>query len=88
MTREEEPTKEELNLGNIGHGGCPCGEAEDENGIYKAHCWRVGGCCTYSGVHFKVKKDKAAARKKAKQIADYIKESWRTGVTVSSNPRV
>ncbi len=74
-------------INTIGEAGCPCGEYEDENVRIDTHCWRVGNCCAYSGVHYIIKKNKRSAMKKVKEIAEHIHDSWMTEVNISNEPR-
>jgi hypothetical protein len=72
----------------IGDGGCPCGEAEWKGFRFRIHCWRVGLCCPFSGVHTQgyPKGQKEKALRLARMIAGKIEKSWTTEVTVSERP--
>lgn len=75
-----------MKYGTIGEDGCPCGEYEDKLIKIRAHCWRTSDdCdCKFSGVHYWIKAgvDPIKASIRAREIADYIKEAWRTDVAM------
>ena len=75
----EEHDAEQLNTGNIGDNGCPCGKVQGDGYTIISHCWRTRDCCEYSGVHYSDDK----GREHAEKIADWIQEVYGTGVDVS-----
>jgi hypothetical protein len=73
-----------LKLGNIGREGCPCGEYKCSKYTIDTHCWR-SSCdeCEFSGVHY----SNELALEHAKEIQEYISESWRTETNITNKER-
>lgn len=70
----------EIELGDIGSDGCPCGEYKCEDYYIRSHCWRTGiECCPFSGVHY----DNAKGKEHAERIAEHIRGAYRTEVNIS-----
>lgn len=64
----------------IGYEGCPCGSYDDGETRIDAHCWRIGKCCPYAGVHYQGKKETA------KKIAGEISERYSCEVRITKTP--
>lgn len=75
-------------IGDIGAYGCPCGDVKEKGYEIHAHCWRVGNCCPFAGVHYVAKPAyEAKAKKHAKEVAKAIEDGWGCDVKVTSKPR-
>jgi hypothetical protein len=70
----------ELEKGDIGIGGCPCGEYKNKNYRIEAHCWKSSMCkkdCPFACVAYKAKKGyEEIAKEHAEKIKKYIEDSY------------
>ena len=62
-------------------GSCPCGNCQIQGINIETHCWRVGSCCKYSGVHVWIEDDDdpadtAELKAIAKEVKKQMKNIW------------